>query len=550
MGQSRETIRILESQLLKGELTMEQFNALRAESTSDQDAEGQVWGTDADALPLDEDLIDEVEIAAGPDDTDLAPLQEAILRSASAPPSVVSPDPGAFDEEEPTDPQSGRGVDEISDVTLSMVLDTHSGIELDPELMLANDLAELPDEEEEEEVEEDDARTGILSRERLSEKRAALRGLIQEVPALLRVLLALTAAVCLTLLSLVAVISSLGADEFGCMVADRVDTVGVWQIYYDNLPVGRCSDRAKAVIRAAGMMAPLSTPQEKPAPLEEATHDETHDETHDSSKHHDSAAPPRTGPLHPLEDPKERIGPLGAPTIVDDPSTREVHTPFPGDSSEDLAPPPEEHGNPGSDQALSPTALSDIEHCSEAKKVHSVDGWRDYLEHFPVGRCSPRASHFLETRAPAATQVGGVLEQRSTNTGPSDFLIDTIVLNDAAVRRCVRIARGRGRDVPTQMGIHFTIHSGGRVSGAQLVANELTGTSLDDCIGEQVNLLRFPPWDGRDRTITYTLDLRRRATLPKRRPSPVQDTTPDPHEEEEEEHDAEEGTGGGDGGGH
>jgi hypothetical protein len=101
------------------------------------------------------------------------------------------------------------------------------------------------------------------------------------------------------------------------------------------------------------------------------------------------------------------------------------------------------------------------------------------------------------------------------------------------------------------MGIHFTIHSSGRTSGSRLVAPHLTGTSLDSCISEQVDLLRFPPWDGRDRTITYTLDLRRKATLPRRRPGPVQEEVPDPHEEEEHleaEQEAEAPAGGG--GGH
>jgi hypothetical protein len=102
--------------------------------------------------------------------------------------------------------------------------------------------------------------------------------------------------------------------------------------------------------------------------------------------------------------------------------------------------------------------------------------------------------------------------------------------------------------VPTQVGIHFTIHSGGETSGSRLVAPHLSGTSLDSCISEQVNLLRFPPWDGRDRTITYTLDLRRKATLPKRRPSPVQEA-PESHEEEEHQ-EAEEETEAPAGGGH
>ena len=103
------------------------------------------------------------------------------------------------------------------------------------------------------------------------------------------------------------------------------------------------------------------------------------------------------------------------------------------------------------------------------------------------------------------------------------------------------------------MGIHFTIRSDGSVEGAHITAEELMGTSLDLCIGEQVNLLRFPPWNGEDRSLTYLLDLRRRATVAKRRPIKIEEFKP---EAEEAAHEAahgdegDHGEGGHDDGGH
>ena len=96
------------------------------------------------------------------------------------------------------------------------------------------------------------------------------------------------------------------------------------------------------------------------------------------------------------------------------------------------------------------------------------------------------------------------------------------------------------------MGIHFTIRSDGSVEGAKLTEEELMGTSLDLCIGEQVNLLRFPPWDGEDRSLTYLLDLRRKATVAKRKPIKIKEFKP---EADDLAHEAAHGDGGGHGGG-
>jgi len=530
MGQSRDQIRILESQLLQGELTPDEFETLRDEALGSEGFSDLGAASQDISTPFGEDE-DELEIAAGPEVE--GPVPRSTPDDLS---SLMRPAPNAFDDEEPTDPDSARSADEIEDFTLSMILETQGDVGFDPDLMLADVLAEMEDDEQQGEV--------LPKRQRPKKSKPrgpSIRALIADLPATLRVLFASTAAVCFVILSLGGLVSTMGADEFGCTVAKRLDTVGVWRLYYENLPVGRCSAQAKEVIRAAGLMRPATVPANR-----------TSNHSGSAVAHHTASAErgvpsenvDSTG-LHPLEDPKTRPTLLGAAKIIDDPTVQEPPVDLPG-AEDDLA-----TETQSSSPEISAVERADIESCAEGKKNNSVDGWRDYLEHFPVGRCAKRATHFLNTRSPMSQRTIGGIEQRSTSKGPSDFLVDTIVLNDAAVRRCVRVARGRGRDVPTQMGIHFTIHSAGQVSGSRLIAPHLSGTSLDSCISEQVNLLRFPPWDGRDRTITYTLDLRRKATLPKRRLRPVQDSPAVP-DKESEEHEAEEEAEapGGGGGGH
>ena len=478
----------------------------------------------------DTDFEAELEIAGGPAEEEEEELgqQEGALDNTTVEEealleALLAPDPDAFDDDEPTDPESARKAHEIEDFTLSMVLDTQGEIVIDRDLMLADDLDLLPD--------EGDERTAAVGNGSATEDTpAGFYSFVENASGLFRVVFLLAATVLLALVGVATMVVAMGADQFACSFSRTVDTVGVWQIYSENFPVGDCSERAKMVVQAAGL-GPKSTR----ATSSTSAHGHSHEE-------HGTSGPTTHASLHPLADPKLVNPSIGTAEIVDDPEAALMATPY------EEATTPENAKDAGEAEAqLSVEEQADIKYCADAKRVNSVDGWRDYLEHFPQGRCLERAEHFVRTRAPMAGIEQGVLEQRSTNRGPSDFLIDTIVLNDAAVRRCVRVARGRGRQVPQRMGIHFTIHAEGWVSGARLVDDELGETSLDMCIGEQVNLLRFPAWNGDDRTITYTMDLRRHATRPKRRPRPVYEAPEHQHEEahEDEEHGEEESSGGG-----
>ena len=538
MADERDKIRELESQLLRGELTTEQFEKRRAEIESGADR--QVMSVVApvvteDGLALRGAGDDDLEIAAGPADEpgDFSSQLSADEVELDALTNLLrQPDPDAFDEDEPTDPEQGRALDEIEDFTLSMVLNTQGEIFIDRDLMLADDLDAISDEE----FDGDDGEsTGIAARfaaRRLARKRAAgpTYSFTEGAPALLQVLLGIAAILAVLLMIVVGMVHTLGADRFACMVSHQVNTIGVWRLYYSNFPVGSCSGRATAVLEAAGELSDKPIADKQDTPKDEAT---------DQAKR-----------MHPLDSPAGLGEHLGPAEIVDDPETTTTASPYSdaGDQENILR-------DPKSGEELSPAQLADLRYCAEMKRVNSVDGWRDYLEHFPVGRCAERAAHFINTRAPRQNAASTGLKQRSNSTGPSDFLIDTIVLNDAAVRRCVRVARGRGRDVPQRMGIHFTIRSDGSVEGAQITEEELMGTSLDLCIGEQVNLLRFPPWNGEDRSLTYLLDLRRRATVAKRRPIKIEEFKPEAQEAAHEAaHGDKEDHGGdgdhGDGGGH
>jgi len=506
MSNVRDQIRDLEGQLLRGELTADQFETFR-QGVLREDAEG---ATQTLPTPPEEDFGDELEIIAGPaeDDADSGPPPTTESSGARG------PDPTAFDDEEPTDPQLARRREEIEDMTLSMVLDTQGEIVIDRDLMLADALDELRDEEEAPalKIESPPSMQKIYS-------------FIDDASGLLRGMLILAAGFFILIISIAGMISTMGADGFTCMVSKRVNTVGVWKTYYENFPVGECSEQAKGVVRAAGLMAPSLEHSPRDAVVAEQGDEHSHKAHHGTDHSHTTG----TG-AHPLEAMETEPSLRGVAKITDHPDDAEMAMVYPvGLKSE---PTPTEQA----DTERSPEETADSRYCVAAKKVNSLDGWRDYLEHFPAGGCVERANHFISTRAPSASS-NQVLEQRATSRGPSDFLIDTIVLNDAAVRRCVRVERGRGRNVPQTMGIHFTIHAEGRVSGARLVDQELAGTSLDQCISEQVNFLRFPAWNGRNRTITYTMDLQRHATLPKRRRKPVHE---EPHEHEEPEHAEEE----------
>lgn len=512
MDGTRDRIRKLEGKVLSGELTAEEFEEARDRILAGDDPPVTAGADDDDFGDL------EIEAGPAPDDDDPAPARSE--EPEHSPRAATPPPQDAFDDNEPTDPESARRRDEIDDLTLSLVLDTQSEIEIDPELMLADDL---------ENVEEEDELSG-LDQDRPSSERTSRWPVMIQASRLVRGLLVLAAGVSLLIVAAGALFSAMGPDGFACMVSERVDTVGVWRMYQERFPMGACADRAAQVLNSAGA-------HEGHASGDHSTH---HGEHHDGEH---GGALLRGGPLHPLEDPDERRDYLGPAQIVEAPPPVVVPVPSedstedPGDGSDPAA---DEDGSQGAE--LSESDKADRKYCSEAKAVNSLDGWRDYLEHFPYGGCSERARHFINVRAPTREpEEDGVLEQRATSVGPSDFVIDTIVLNNASVRRCVRVERARGREVPLQMKIQFTILSDGSVPTARLISEELMDTSLDRCISSQVERLQFPPWDGDDRRITYTLDLRRKATRPRTRPTPVEDIPEDEHEhghehEEEEEH--------------
>ena len=89
--------------------------------------------------------------------------------------------------------------------------------------------------------------------------------------------------------------------------------------------------------------------------------------------------------------------------------------------------------------------------------------------------------------------------------GPSPFVIDTIIRNNAAIVRCLRVEEAKGVDLSGKIYLKFTIAPDGGVSKARVTTSRFAGTSLDSCISRELNNLKFPPFDGTPKKITYPL---------------------------------------------
>ncbi len=89
--------------------------------------------------------------------------------------------------------------------------------------------------------------------------------------------------------------------------------------------------------------------------------------------------------------------------------------------------------------------------------------------------------------------------------GPSPFVIDTIIRNNAAIVRCLRVEEAKGVDLSGKIYLKFTIAPEGGVSKARVTTSRFAGTALDTCISRELNALKFPPFDGTPKKITYPL---------------------------------------------
>ncbi len=89
--------------------------------------------------------------------------------------------------------------------------------------------------------------------------------------------------------------------------------------------------------------------------------------------------------------------------------------------------------------------------------------------------------------------------------GPSPFVIDTIIRNNATIVRCLRVEESRGVDLSGKIYLKFTVAPDGSVSKARITTSRFAGTSLDSCISSELNSLTFPPYDGTPKKITYPL---------------------------------------------
>ena len=77
--------------------------------------------------------------------------------------------------------------------------------------------------------------------------------------------------------------------------------------------------------------------------------------------------------------------------------------------------------------------------------------------------------------------------------------------NNATIIRCLKVEQARGADLSGKIYVKFSISSDGTVSRARVTTSRFAGTALDTCISNEVNALKFPPYEGKSKQITYPL---------------------------------------------
>ena len=281
-------------------------------------------------------------------------------------------------------------------------------------------------------------------------------------------------------------------DQGLCAIAEQADQTDLWDAYLTIAPEGACSAQARS---ATGLPPlPVDRPDlpTKPVPGEQPTPEEPGEGVTD-----DVAPEPTDAPE-----------PTAAPAETPPPTVTPVTEATPADP--------------------------DQEACDRARVRPSVSGWERYLDRFPTGRCAREARRYIRDAELAAAATPAPTPERITPTprpertpeetpaptpaptpeetpaassgGPSSFIIGTIVGNNAAVKRCARGERDRGRDVPDSLPIMFTMNPDGSVTRARVNSSDWAGSTLDQCISREVNKLTFPPWDGERVKINYTLN--------------------------------------------
>ena len=90
-------------------------------------------------------------------------------------------------------------------------------------------------------------------------------------------------------------------------------------------------------------------------------------------------------------------------------------------------------------------------------------------------------------------------------SGPSRFVVDTIISNNGAIKRCIEDEQKRGGDPSGALYLVFTIAPSGSVSKAYIKTSRWRDTDLDICMSRVVNNLDFPPFEGKPTKIKYKM---------------------------------------------
>ncbi len=82
-------------------------------------------------------------------------------------------------------------------------------------------------------------------------------------------------------------------------------------------------------------------------------------------------------------------------------------------------------------------------------------------------------------------------------------VIDTILRSNKGIKKCFYYEKKRTGTLPKRVDVRLTIATSGSVRRVTMATSQYAGGELDDCLDEAIRQVYFPPFQGKEMTLTY-----------------------------------------------
>ncbi len=155
----------------------------------------------------------------------------------------------------------------------------------------------------------------------------------------------------------------------------------------------------------------------------------------------------------------------------------------------------------GSDPTPAPKPVAEA---TPAPRPDPTPAPREVVREDPTPKAEPTGRRPVGPGAPPPEKA---VDAGAGAGGPSPFVVDTIIRNNANIQRCFSLEKTRGTDISGKIYLKFSIAPDGKVTRARITTSRFAGTALDQCVSKEVNQLKFPSFDGESQNVRYPFNV-------------------------------------------